>query len=400
MSERTFLHVDMDAFFAAVEQLDNPELLGRPVVVGAPPDRRGVVCTCSYEARVFGVHSAMPSRTAYRLCPHAVFLPVRGKRYGEISRQVFEIFRQYSPFVEKLSIDEAFLDITGSMHLFGGPVDTADRVREQIKSDLGLTASVGLAPNKFLAKLASDMDKPDGLTIVPRDPGEIETFLAPLPIRRIWGVGKVTGKRLNDFGFQTIGDLQLRSESELQQILGLRSGSHIYRLSHGIDKREIAGHVPEKSISHEHTYADDCRDWDLVEQTVLRLAEKVGSRLRKAGKVAATAHIKLRWSSFDTITRQLRLSPPAHTDHELIDAALKLLHREKRSRAVRLVGFGVSALYDPEGQPAYQPDLFAPDAGSKAGKFAQLDSAVDTIRQRFGEGSLKRGKWDTKRSDT
>ncbi len=383
----------MDAFFAAVEQRDNPQLRGKPVIVGAPPNRRGVVSTCSYEARRFGVHSAMPSREAYRRCPNGIFLPVRGQRYAEVSKQVIAIFECFTPFVEKLSIDEAFLDVTGSMRLFGGAVGTAERLREAIRRDLQLTASVGVAPNKFLAKLASDINKPDGTTIVPREQHEIEAFLAPLPIERIWGVGKVTSRRLHDLGLSHIADLQRLSEADLQVILGDKGGSHIYRLSRGIDRRKIVTSTPEKSISHEHTYPEDCRDWRIVRQTLLELTEKVGARLRASSKHASTAHLKLRWFSFKTITRQAAFAVPTDTDADLIAIALDLLAREECSKAVRLVGFGVSKLVDPDSDHFFQPDLFGEADPTDKEKDQDLDTAVDQIRRRFGRDILKRGDW-------
>ncbi len=391
--DRTFLHVDMDAFFAAVEQREQPELRGRPVIVGASPNARGVVSTCSYEARVFGVHSAMPSRTAYRLCPQGVFVPVRGELYQAVSREIFTIFAKFSPFVEPLSIDEAFLDITGSMHLFGGAVATGNALRQCIHDETQLTASVGVAPNKFLAKLASDMDKPDGITVVPRAPDEIRAFLAPLPIRRIWGVGQKTAAHLEAAGLTCIGDLQCLIREELQQLLGEAGGWHIHELSWGRDSREIAMDTPDKSISAEHTFGEDVRCWDQVERTALKLAEKVGARLRGQGKRATTIHIKIRWTPFRTITRQVRCQPPIDSDRELIAKAMELLTRERSNQGVRLVGFAVSGFVDADEDVVYQPDLFREDPVIERERNESLDSAVDSVRQRFGRSSLQRANW-------
>lgn len=392
--KRVFLHVDMDAFFAAVEVLDNPNLAGKPVIVGAAPDRRGVVCTCSYEAREFGVHSAMPSRTAFKLCPHGIFLPARGARYREISYQVFEVFHHYTPFVEKLSIDEAFMDITGSHKLFGGPIATAEKIRNDIREKVGITGSVGLAPNKFLAKLASDMNKPDGMTIVPTDQKEIEAFLAPLKVERIWGVGRVTAAKLHELGLETVSQLQRLKENELQMVLGQKAGSSIYRLCRGLDTRDINLDEVEKSISNEKTFVDDIRDWEQVSLQLLRLTEKVGRRLRAANMLAGTANIRLRWANFETITRQMPLIPPTDLDHDLIAAAMELLENARAPKAVRLVGFGVSKLMDPDTEYFYQADLFdAVEEDTNRERNHQLDRAVDAIREQFGVKSLNRGTW-------
>ncbi len=392
MAETIFLHVDMDAFFAAVEQREQPELRGKPVIIGAAPDARGVVSTCSYEARRFGVHSAMPSRTAYRLCPHGVFLPVRGALYRRVSGEIFAIFSRFSPYVEGLSIDEAFIDITGSQQLFGGPVAAARKLRAAIAAELQLTASVGVAPNKFLAKLASDMDKPDGLTVVPREPAAIEAFLAPLPVRRIWGVGEKTAATLKRGGLQTIGDVQQLREEELRHLLGDAAGRHIYRLAHGRDTREIAPETVEKSISHEHTFGQDTRDWAVLEQVLVGLIEKVGGRLRQQGKVARTVHLKLRWAPFQTITRQRRTTPTA-SDRELIRLGLELLERERCRRAVRLIGFGVGDLAAADAEIPYQPDLFDPVDDDEQQRNTELDAAVDEVRRRLGPGAVGRGQW-------
>ncbi len=385
--ETTILHVDMDAFFAAVEQHDHPEYRGKPVVVGAPPDKRGVVSAASYEAREFGIHSAMPSREAYRRCPHAIFLPVNGKRYGEVSRHVFRIFERFTPLVEPLSIDEAFLDVSGVLRLFGSGPQIAEAIRKQVRDETGLTASVGVAHNKFLAKLASDLDKPDGLTVVPRTHPEIVRFLAPLPVQRIWGVGRMTRNLLHEDGIHTIGDLQAVPERRLAAIVGKHGARHLQRLALGEDAREVEVTREEKSISKEHTFGVDCDSGEELEAVLLELVDEVGSRLRGAGKYASLVRLKLRWQGFDTITRQRRLERPCCDDFTLREAALSLFRKQERTRPVRLIGFGVGKLCEHRTE---QLTLFAGESEERERK-ERLSRTVDRIRSRFGDGSIERG---------
>jgi DNA polymerase-4 len=384
--ERTFLHVDMDAFFASVEQHDRPELRGRPVVVGAPPDKRGVVAAVSYEARRYGIRSAMPSREAGRRCPHAVFLPPNGRRYQEVSQQVFRILERFTPFVEPLSIDEGFMDVTGSRQLFGSGREIAVKVRAAIRGETGLTASVGVAPNKFLAKIASEMDKPDGLTVAPTAPGEIAAFLAPLPVTSLWGVGDVSGGLLQKAGIRTVGDLQAASESAVARIVGPRAADHLCRLARGEDDREIEMDREEKSISREYTFPEDCRDPERLRQVLLDLVDDVGRQLRAAGKYAALARLKLRWQGFKTITRQRALPRPSCDDFSLRTAAQELFREQELVQPVRLIGFGVSRLGD---RPAGQLNLFA-DESRTVERREKLSRTVDTIRQRFGDKVIRR----------
>jgi DNA polymerase IV len=384
--ETTILHVDMDAFFAAVEQHDHPEYRGKPVVVGAPPDKRGVVSAASYEAREFGIHSAMPSREAYRRCPKAVFLPVNGKRYHEVSRHVFRIFERFTPLVEPLSIDEAFLDVSGVHRLFGTGPEIAETIRGTIRDETGLTASVGVAHNKFLAKLASDLDKPDGLTVVPRAHREILLFLASLPVERIWGVGRMTRTLLHDHGIRTIGELQTVPERRLAGIVGKHGARHLQRLALGEDARELELTRVEKSISKEHTFGVDCSCGETLESVLLDLVDEVGSRLRGAGKYASLIRLKLRWQGFDTITRQRRLEQPCCDDFALREAALALFREQERSRPVRLIGFGVSKLCD---RRAEQLTLFASES-EKRDRKERLSRTVDRIRSRYGDDSIER----------
>lgn len=398
MSEKTILHIDMDAFFASVEQHDHPELKGLPVVVGSPPDRRGVVSTCSYEARTYGIHSAMPSRTAAQRCPSAVFRPVNMARYQEISSEIMEIFRSFTPFVQPLSCDEAFLDVSGALRLFGDGPEIARKVKASIFEKTGLTCSVGVAPNLFLAKIASDMNKPDAITIVPRPENEIAEFLAPLPVKRMWGAGKKTQGILQRHNIHTIGDLQKADPGKLTLWLGPAAAASFYHLAFGIDHRTVVTETEDKSISNEHTFNEDLSDPAAVESALLDLTDKVGTRLRRAGGYAATAQIKVRWSDFSTITRQRRLDPPCCDDITLRETALALLRKEGVHSAVRLIGFGVSGLCATPDAP--QLDLFQPPNKELSGKREQLSRAVDRIRDRFGRTSIRRGSSIKEKGDS
>jgi len=389
MFAKTILHIDMDAFFAAVEVHDHPELKGKPVVIGSPPDKRGVVSTCSYEARKFGIHSAMPSRTAYKLCPHAVFLPPNMKRYQEASDQIMGIFRHFTPLVEPLSSDEAFLDVTGARYLFGDGPAIARKIKTAVLEETGLTCSVGVASNMFLAKIASDLNKPDGLTVVPVSEKLIAAFLAPLPVKRMWGAGKKIQAILEAHHIFTIGDLQTVAPEKLAAWVGENSSAFFRRLAFGLDERELTMDSEEKSISNEITFDEDQRDAKAVEAALLDLADKVGTRLRRAGFYAATAQIKLRWKDFSTITRQRRLDPPCCDDITLRETALELFRKESLHSAVRLIGFGVTGLRRTADAP--QLDLFQSPGQQTSTRREQLSRAVDRIRSRFGRKSIQRG---------
>jgi DNA polymerase-4 len=388
--DRVILHVDMDAFFAAVEQLDNPALRGRPVIVGTPASQRGVVAAASYEARRFGIRSAMPSGEAARRCPEAVFVVPRHARYQEISAAVFAILERFTPLVEPLSIDEAFLDVTGSQALFGSGPEIAQAIRKEIRTGTGLTASVGVATNKFLAKLASDMNKPDGITVVPTSREAVQAFLAPLPVERIWGVGVVLQRRLNQAGFATVGDLQQSTVRALEPVVGVHTAEHLLRLAYGEDSRELQPAQDEKSISKEHTFSRDVRDAERLERTLLGLVDEVGSRLRQKERYAGTVRLKLRWQSFKTITRQQPLAPPCCDDTALRAAALALLRSEITGphAAVRLIGFGVCDLRD---CPPEQLSLFGDETADRE-KRERLSRSVDQLRQRFGPNAVGRGR--------
>ncbi len=381
----------MDAFFASVEQHDNPELRGKPVVVGAPPDQRGVVAAASYEARKYGIHSAMPSRTAAQKCPEAIFLHGNMARYKEVSNQIMSIFESYTPLVQPLSIDEAFLDVTGAQRLFGDGKTIAEMIRHDVLGQTGLTASVGIAPNLFLAKLASDMNKPDGITLVPFDQDAIEQFLAPLPIGRMWGVGKVTQKKLLSLGLSTIGQLQQCAPKALERAVGQHAAAVFSRRALGIDERDIVVETQDKSISNETTFKEDTANREMVEATYKRLIDKVGRRVRKAGFFATTVHLKLRWSDFSTITRQTKLPIPCQDDITLRETGMALLNEHLRHRPVRLIGFGVSGLTETDAPQTAQLDLFdAPDTTLHK-KRNRLSRAADGIKQKFGDQSIRRG---------
>ncbi len=384
---RTILHIDMDAFFASVEQLDHPEWRGRPLVVGAAGDARGVVAAASYEARRFGIRSAMPSREAARLCPEAIFVAPRRGRYEEVSQQVFSIFGRYTPEVEPLSIDEAFLDVTGALSLFGPGREVAERIRGDIRRELGLTASAGVAPNKFLAKLASEMNKPDGLTEVPTTAPGILAFLAPLPLGRLWGVGPVLEARLRAAGFATVGDVQSCKREGLDRVIGRHAADHLLRLAIGEDDREVETEGEDKSLSREHTFSRDVKDRVVLERSLLRLVEDVGRRLRATGHYASTARIKIRWQGFRTITRQQGLDPACCDDISLRESALRLFRNEPLLHPVRLIGFGVSDLVD---QPPAQLLLFGQE-GAGQEKRERLSQSVDRLQARFGERAPRFG---------
>jgi DNA polymerase IV len=381
---RRVVHIDMDAFYAAVEQLDHPEYRGRPVIVGADPKGgkgRGVVSTASYEARPFGVHSAMPISQAYRLCPHAIFLPVRMARYHEISERIFAIFERYTDVVEPLSIDEAFLDVTGSTRLFGPVEDIAQRIKQDIARDERLVASVGVAPNKFLAKLASDLSKPDGFLVLHE--ADVEGFLRDLPVTRLWGVGKHTTRQLEALGLRTIGQVTQWPQTQLSKRFG-SLGTHIWQLAHGIDDRPVTPHRHPKSIGAETTFGEDTDDAEILRHTLLELAEKVGQRLRAEGFMATKVTLKYRDADFVTLTRTQSLVEPTAVALDLYHAAAKLLSQVPNvRRRVRLLGITASELTSPA---QHQLVLFA-DATHKR---LQAERAKDAIKARFGPQAITR----------
>jgi DNA polymerase-4 len=382
VTTRTILHVDLDAFFAAVEQRDRPELRGKPVIVGGGgPNDRGVVSTASYEARKFGVHSAMPLRTAGRLCPHGVFLPVDGRKYQAESRRVMAILRRFTPQVQPVSIDEAFLDVTASRALFGDGEAIARRIKDAVHDETGLTISVGVATTKLVAKVASDLRKPDGLVVVP--PGEEAAFLAPLAISRLWGVGEKTAATLAEYGVKTIGDLASLPPDALERRLGKHGASLVAR-AHGIDPDPVAGGEPAKSIGHEHTFDRDTADREVIERTLLGMADGVAGRLRSSGIRAVTITLKLRDSAFNTITRQTSLEVPADLTEPIFEAAVTLLRRELHGQKVRLVGVTASNFRDRE-----QLGLFEAKGDPRRHAAAE---ALDKIRTKYGSRAVTRAR--------
>jgi len=382
---RKIIHVDMDAFYASVEQLDNPDLLGKAVIVGGSPQARGVVSAASYPARKFGVHSAMPMSQALRLCPEAIVLPVRMKRYVEFSKRIRTIFQQYTPQIEPISLDEAFLDVTGSLRLFGGAERMGRAIKDQIKEQLHLVASVGIAPNKFLAKLASDLEKPDGFVIISEQ--DKQQVLDPLPVARIWGVGKVTQKGLKSQGIETIKRLRETPAEILSGIFGEQT-EHVLRLAQGIDNRPVESSREAKSISSERTFATDISDKNILLNVLLGQVEDVAHRLRMNDLEAKTITLKLRYDDFRTITRSRTFADPTDVTSTLLQQARQALLKwhKKSAGPLRLLGFGVSGLQKAGGG---QRQLF-PEPDREKDK--RLDKAFDRIRDKFGYDALRRGK--------
>ena len=386
MKQRYIAHVDMDAFFASVEQRDNPEYSGKPVIVGSDPKEgrgRGVVAACSYEARAFGIHSALPISIAYRKCPDAVFLRPDMSKYSQASHEVFDILESFTPEIEPVSVDEAFMDITGSWHLFGTPEETCLKIKQKIKKITGLTASVGLAPNKMTAKIASDIKKPDGLVVV--KPEDLLGFLHPLPVGKLWGVGVKTLSALNKMGIHTIGDLASQTEEYLHDNLG-ENGSHMWYLANGIDPRHVESLQEIKSISNEYTFEKDTSEKSDILDVIMYLSEKVSRRLRLELLTGRTITLKIRFQDFKTFTRALTTDSPTNFVDIIYAAAAKKLDEFDISKnSVRLLGVKVSNFAD----PLWQDDLFSssPEAIEKKDN---LHKALDKILDRYGEGSVRR----------
>ncbi len=384
---RVILHVDMDAFFAAIEQRDHPEYRGRPVVIGADPQQgrgRGVVATASYEAREYGIHSALPISQAWRRCPNAVFLRGNHRYYREVSAQVMDILSTFSPVIQKISIDEAFLDVTGSLRLFGSPEHLARTLKQKIRDECDLTASVGIAANKFIAKIASDLEKPDGLTICP--PGQERAFLAPLPIRKLWGVGAKTAARLEALGLKTIGEIADYPVKGLIDRLGAW-GYQLHQLAHGIDNRPVATRSLRKSISEETTYLEDVDDDSLVEHTLFTIADRLSRTMRRKGLKGRTITLKIRFEGFETHTRSRTLSDFIN-DADTLRAIAVSQYRsfQRQGRKVRLVGIGVSQLNTVFGE---QMSLF--DTPEENPTSERLDALLDELKRKFGEDAVTRG---------
>ena len=385
VTQRSIIHLDLDAFYASVEQLRRPELRGRPVIVGGAPSadgspqlRRGVVSAASYEARVFGVHSAMPLFTAMRLCPQAVIVPVDFRAYRAASKSVFDIARDYTPVIEPLSLDEAFLEVTGSTRRFGSARHIAEAIRDRILETTGLHASFGVATCKTIAKIASDLRKPRGFVVV--DPGDEAAFLAPLPLRRLPGLGPAAERALNGLGITTLGQLAALPIDTVQRRVGRASGTSLWERAQGIDTSPVSVPGSPKSVSREETFARDVAERSSLHLRIAELSSDVGARLRTGGWTARTVTLKLRYTDFTTITRQETLATATATDTTVRDAAVALLDTAWSGDAVRLLGVGVTGLED-----APQLDLFAQPANDR------IDRTLDSLRERFGQSAIRRG---------
>ena len=382
---RTILHVDLDAFYASVEVRDNPALAGKPVVVGADPRGgrgRGVVTAASYEARVFGIHSAMPISHAYRRCPDAVYLRPRMRRYAAVSARFMAILERYTDLLEPLSIDEAFLDVTASRALFGDGPTIARGIKDAVRAEEGITASIGVAPSKFLAKIASDLRKPDGLVVVPAD--GVAGFLDELPVQRLWGAGPKSMNGFRQLGVTTIGGVARLPRERLVETFGDALGTHFHALACGEDPRSVVPDRRRKSVGHETTFLEDVRDRAVLRQRLLELVEEVGRRLRRAGLRGQVVHLKLRNADFSTVTRQETLPAPADTTDAIWPVAERLLTKADDGRqAIRLIGVSLS-LFDGE----RQMPLFEPPNVERARRVAR---AVDQLVERFGTDVVSRG---------
>jgi nucleotidyltransferase/DNA polymerase involved in DNA repair len=379
MNHRIILHVDMDAFYAAIEQRDRPELRGRPVIVGGTPEGRGVVSTASYEARKFGIHSAMPAVRARRLCPDGVFLGGDIRKYIAVSRQVMEMLRRHAEQIEKVSIDEAFLDVTDRVSEIAEGERVARRIKREIREELRLTASIGVGPNKFLAKLGSDLRKPDGLVVI--RPEEAERFLASLPVVKLWGVGPKTDRRLQVAGFRTIGDVAQAPIDQLRRLLGAW-GDVIYELARGIDERPVATSHETKSVSAENTFARDLFDIKEMRRALSDLSREVARRLRDDELRAKTIAIKVRFGDFRTLTRQVTVTEATDSAQVIRAAAYRLLDEvERNARGVRLLGVRGSSVE----HGVRQPSLFDVQVQRRT----ELERTVSYLRKRFGEGAVK-----------
>lgn len=382
---RIVFHVDMDAFYASIEQRDDPSLRGRPVIVGGLGPR-GVVSTASYEARPFGVKSAMPMFRARQLCPNAVFLPPRMEAYAEVSRALMAIFERYSPEVEPLSLDEAFLEMTGTERLFGAPDEAARRLLDEVEQELTLTASVGVATTKFLAKVASDLRKPRGLTVCP--PGEEARFLAPLPIERLWGVGPKAADKLHASGLHVIGDVARADPVWLKKRFGESFGAHISLLSRGLDERVVDPARERKSLGAERTLDSDLRGRAEVREHLLPLCDEVARGLRKKGLRASGVRLKLKYADFTLVTRHLSLDEGVLDAASLRRAIETLLDRADLDRPIRLVGLAATSLADDDGPS--QASLFDRDPGRD--RRERLDRALDVLEEKFGRGAVRRAE--------
>jgi DNA polymerase-4 len=385
MTHRKIIHLDMDAFYASVEEHDEPSLRGRPIIVGGTSNR-GVVSAASYAARKFGIHSAMPIATARKLCPHGVFLPVRMGRYQEISNRIMEIFHRFTPLVEPISLDEAFLDVTDSEMLMGRSEEIARTIKRLVREETGLTVSAGIASSKLLAKIASDLDKPDGLTMV--EPGKEREFLSPLPIKKLWGAGAATQKTLALMGAQTIGDLSRLPLQLLTATFG-KSGLHLHLAANGIDDREVITEHETKSIGNEETFERDLREEKALRKELLALATRVGKRLRRHGLAGKTVTLKVKYADFKQITRSTTLSEATADDRKIFLHGCELLTRTQAGqRPVRLIGISISNLTPAVSEKQLQ--LFN-HATAQADGRRKLYQALDAISGKYGSDAIVPG---------
>ncbi|MFA7324092.1 MAG: DNA polymerase IV [Candidatus Nanopelagicales bacterium] len=377
----TILHVDMDAFYALVELRSRPELRGKPVIVGGAGSR-GVVLSATYEARAMGVHSAMPMGRARRLAPTAIIVAPQHSLYGEVSRSIMALFTSVTPFVEPLSLDEAFLDVGGSLRRLGTPREIGEMIRARIHDEQDITCSVGVASTKFVAKLASTRAKPDGLMVVPAD--EVLAFLHPLPVGALWGVGEKTEEQLTRLGLRTVADIANAPVANLQRTLGQAVGTHLHNLAWGRDTRSVTAHVPDRSISAEETFAEDIDDAATIHAHLLQLSDQVGTRLRKSGRHTRSVHLKVRFTDFSTITRSKTLRESTDVTQELYTVVKQLFDALGSQRArVRLVGVRVDGLQESQGS-AQQLLLGETDHGRR-----DAEVAIDRLRARFGPDAVR-----------
>lgn len=379
------IHVDMDAFYASVEIRDNPDLAGKPVVVGGSPNGRGVVAAASYEARRFGVHSAMPASQVLRRCRQAIFIKPRMEHYASVSKKIREIFYRYTSLVEPLSLDEAFLDVSGCEKLFGSAKNIANKIRHDIRSELDLVASAGVAPNKYLAKVASDLDKPNGCVAI--DEADVLDFLQPLSIKRIWGVGEKCAAKFESIGVRTIGDLRKFSVDQLRPMFGANA-QHFWNLARGIDDRLVISDRVAKSISHETTFSHDITNREVLEAWSIELMGQVARRLRRHEIKGRTVQIKLRYSDFQTLTRAITLPEPTNISKSLINAANELIVRELQPNhsPIRLLGTGITNL---TGRRMTQQTLFDQNENKK---HSEIDKVTDKILSKFGNAAVRSAK--------
>jgi len=380
---RRIMHVDLDAFFVSVEQVDNPALKGKPVVVGGKPDRRGVVAAASYEARAFGLHAGMPLAIASRLCPQAIFIEGSFPKYRRTSQRFMAILADFSPYLEPLGLDEAYLEVTGFESIYGSIYQMALAIKKRVRDELGLYASIGIASGKVVAKVASELSKPDGLLEVAA--GEERSFLAPLPIAKLPGIGKKTERVLNGLGINTIGKLSVMPLSTLRSHFGV-FGEVLHRYANGIDERKVEPPAEAKSISRETTFSEDTRDSSQLKATLRYLSERVGSQLRQQGKEARCVTLKLRYADFTTISRRHTLSQGTNADQTIFDVGVGLLQKalSQERQKVRLIGIGISSLTE----PGRQLDML----DSSARRLEQLNRAIDRIRKKYGFTAIQTGR--------